>query len=708
MNIIKKTFLLLLVFATSSQLFILSNPSKTLAQDMSYQVSSVNVGSILQSSESRKEYLFTRNGEQHLLLSFRARHYTNDLEYRLLNLATGENAVIKTTVKGLPSVSAYNIDLDRLYLFTADKGFIIEYDFATENVRTVVTSNDRDVYSVAEGPDGIYYLGGVTKAWISSYNPYTDEYLDLGPAGSTDYTARRLQYVYTIAADDRYIYSGIGQLPWYLSVYDRQTSQLVKYFENDNNSGARVSVRKSDGKIFFSRSNTTLGNAWFEFVNGEPVLTTDPGEMVEGYKGPNTIISRENFGSESDYEFDFSDYLPTNFRNEINIGWKLKTESDWNNVTFNNFDLYPVVIHRMYNQPNSDNTLIISFAYNPVMLLNRVTGELTVLGNTDRSLYDAAFHNGKWYLSGYPAVTFEYDPNLPWTAGGNFPISDPGSNPRQISGYSKYHHFTRITQSGIKFTGVTHQRDSIGATLGWLDLNTGVSGTIRTPFATGNIHSMTLTNNDTKLVLGMYETTTARPRLVVVDVATKIIEKEINFINANSGLFIVEALPGKIFGVGETFYFLVDVATSKVHYYAQNSLSNIYPGLTAVNRRIEMVNGKVVINENRNIVQIDPRTGVKETLFTGSGNITGLYYAGKNDAFVYGSESITRLAMVPQACQFDFDTSGTLTSSDFEQLSLIYRSQNQRCTEESEECDVTSKDLYEFNRYINIEGICGT
>ncbi|MDW8129034.1 MAG: hypothetical protein RMI94_00675 [Bryobacterales bacterium] len=567
----------------------------------------------------------------HLLLMYTGTERFQGMD---VNLDTGGSRLVDLAPGGPGPNGAILHSNGKLYI---GSGHLTEYDPDTGEVRLVARLAESTQYAI-EGDDGAVYLGECVRGYVERYDPATGVFENFGIMD--DPGPPYYRYAYTLGADRRYVYVAMGQMPWYLVVYDRQTRRQRVYWKDAG--ASYVGVSRGTGGAWFAQGP---GGAWHRLTDGEPVplargerpqLDPYPRGLVADITG---AVARKEFG----YDVDLSEVTPDTATGGLAIvRWRRPGEAEWR-TAWARPRMSAEVVHRLYRFSESE-LLAIPFGYGPLVLYDTVTGRVRGLGRTQRSLYAALPVEGEWFLAGYPAATLRWDPSKPWTLTYSTPNpSDPRVNPYMLPGFHKYHYYLARGADGFVYVGVHHERDSVGGQLGWYDPLTGARGSLREPFEKFDVRDLIAADGGRKLV---YSAIALEPelegRLFVYDVASRRIEREIVPVAGLSATDkLVEVEPGVVLGILGTRFFRCDVRTGEVH-WVQDLGGQAFDDMRSYNRRpILGPDGWVWLYVGRTICRIEPRTGVIERILDAPPARNLLFMDG--DLYLYGTTSLARI-----------------------------------------------------------------
>lgn len=442
----------------------------------------------------------------------------------------------------------------------AGKSYAFRYHPASGEMQLLHQGAAKTLYSTAIADNGWIVWGEYGTGGVERYNPADGTWENLGPA-DTNYTGVS-QYCYSIGADSRYIYAGLGQSPWYLAIIDTQTSNHWTYYSNSA-LGASYVYRGASGGWYYKTPSQ-----WYQLIDGAPVPTNSVAIINwTGYNN-NVLVNDVVFTGSTGLDFDFGFAYPDSSNNVATLRWATTGSNDWQSVSVTNFALAAASLRRVY--PNGDgNLLVIPTAYLPLMKFAPASTTTTAIGHTGSSLYDAVQSAPYWFLSGYSTATYRYDPGSAWNLSPTtIDKTAIGVNARQLSGgFGNYHYYSCFGSDGLLYIGSHHERSAVGGEIGWYNVSTLASvGSLRSPL-TADVDDVA----DLKPVLSgtkMVYLTSGQPNLYVFDVATKV------FTKTNSAILpelttldkCVEVSDGIVLGVSGNRVWKYNVSTDSVLY----------------------------------------------------------------------------------------------------------------------------------------------
>jgi hypothetical protein len=534
-----------------------------------------NLGSVLSANTQDKQIMFrlATNNEIHLLLYYDVAAF-NIYPFQILdvNITTG-TARLTNAVLGRPGPNATCLYNNKVYVASSSPGYFMEYDPITGSVQQIAKLSQNSGQFTEIGDDGWIYIGEEPWGNVDRYNPTSGLFERLG---AMDTNGPVYQYAYTVGSDSRYLYVGLGEDPWYLAIYDTQTTNRTIYWQDRQDTGGAVWHGTNGNWYYYRITTNSPPNLWYQLINGQPVATngvSNPNMVAYNYESGNVIRTPQYFAKWFNTEIDWGNAYPDSGNgNRAVVRWRTIGQTNWQSVTVTNFNIQPINIKRMYC---GDNNRLFGFAdfYGPVFWYNTADATMTTLGRPQFSLYDALFDGNMIYLSGYPDATLQYDTNLAWILTA-MTTNQALSNPSLISArFGKYHYYTTLGSDGFVYIGAHHERDSTGGEIGWYDPINRTNGSLRAPFLNDDVRDVKPALGGTKLV---YSSTSTN--LFVFDVATKSIERTIVPLPGINMDKVVEVAPGIMFGATASNIFKVNITNGSILY--TNTISGVAFGST--------------------------------------------------------------------------------------------------------------------------------
>jgi tripartite motif-containing protein 71 len=536
-----------------------------------------DLGTVLSTNSIDRPFYFQLNGDTHFVAFYEADYGTSD--FQIVDVDMTQGTAQLTTGASLGRLGSRGTVLypnGKIYIASAEAnglGYFSEYNPSTHAVRQIAQASGSDPGQYDEiGDDGWIYIGGFPNAVVDRYNPNTDTYQRLG---SMDANA---DYSYTLGADTRYLYVGLGENPWSLAVYDTQTQAITNYWGTPGDTFGSVR-HGTNGNWYYMREGPTTSGlpVWYQLTNGAPVLLASPpsGLFVENAQRGNVVDGVSN-GYLVGYNVNLDNALPDSSNNNATIKYQTVGSSTWQSVTVSGFHLIPMGISRLFPW-DSTHLLAFSSFYGPALTWNVNSHQSAVLGYPQFNLYDYVNENNIAYFSGYTAAQLRYDPSQPWTLTASTPNKfDTSVNPYQTHVViGKHEYWEALGSDGMVYVGSQHQRDSVGGEIGWYNPSNGTTGSLRTPFLTDDINDMKPALGGTKLVYASQD-----PNLFVFDVASKSVERTIVPLPGINMDKVVEVAPGIMFGVASSTIFEVNITNGSLIY------SKTLPGQDAIQGKI--------------------------------------------------------------------------------------------------------------------------
>lgn len=511
------------------------------------------------------------------------------------------------------------------FLYVAARNRLYRCDPVNGGAVLMGAVQDSSLYCGAAAPDGVLFFGSYPGGRVLGYDPAAESVIDYGRMD----TDGPIQYAYSIAADETHVYVGLGQSPWYLAVLNRATGERTLHFKDESISTRHVE-RAEDGTLWYGAD---------KLVDGELVSGQTKTAVIPYYEQSGANIDKTTWAARIGYEVNLDDAVPLTNKPAV-IRWRAVGEQTWQEYAPAAPPLYPQVIHRVYPF-DSTRLLCLSAAYGPVYLYTPATKQVEILGSPTRSLYAASKIADKWYFSGYPAATYEYDPAQPWTLTDSS-ADHAQTNPRSVFPVSKYHEYSAVGSDGRLYVAVRHERDSVGGELGWYDPTTEQGGSLREPLARWYPRGFAAVGS--KIVYSGGNLDGLDGRLFVFDVSDPAaVEREITPLQDF-------ASAGCIIGVGGTDV----IGLANVAAYRQNVVTGAEIWRVALpngamdaieyrSRKAEIApDGLVYFYIGTSIYALDPADGTL-TVAVEDGGAQGVITRHNGTAYIYGTTELRRI-----------------------------------------------------------------
>jgi hypothetical protein len=438
--------------------------------------------------------------------------------------------------------------------------------------------------SMEFGANGWLYIGHYgTSCTVDRYNIATTAYEELGVLDTNSGAA----YCYYVGADASYVYAYIGPNPYRLSIKTIATGTTAIYWTNLTEIYYPIYNGKAGGLFTICRTNGT--ECWYGLSNGVPNAIGVSSTFYTNvwYYGNAAGISgvQENWRAgvldlaltqtnATGYELDMSLSLPNSSNNVASFGYSETTSNSWTWLSVSNFSLSAAGITKLY--PDGDNLFAVSFLYGPLLNYNPDADFVTVLGTPPYEIHGAVKTNALWYLSGYNAVTLEYDSTKDWTLFAGVDRASTNINPHTLSlAILRMELYPAFGSDGLLYVAAYRVRGIYGGEIGWWNPSTKETGSYRPSwweYATNAPSDLVPVLGGTKMVYLPY----GWPGLYVFDVATKTV------VLTNSSVLpfvsrlekCVEVSSGVVVGITSNLVWRYNVATDTVTH------TNALPGVS--------------------------------------------------------------------------------------------------------------------------------
>ena len=432
-----------------------------------------------------------------------------------LDLDSGKARIVNGVVGRPGPSSPYRHSNGKVYFGQSRPACVLEYDIATGSTRpcgTIGKDYYMGVQCFTEDKTGRLYMG----AWgrhVARFDPSSREFIDYGPVGSD----KGYGYVYSIAADGKYVYCGMAVSgKWYLVVLNQETKKWEEFFKpTDSHPGSGGSVvRYQDGTFGFGGK--------YLMQDGKPV-EVDP-KVIRAKRtcgaGGNSVSLAQ--AKEIGLEVDIDGMQPTSFNDgEVIVRWRRIGSPEWRESRTTGAAVQPNCVKRLAALP--DGKLIgVSAFYGNVFTFDPATRQSKPLGASPHSVYDVLVNGPMVYLSGYPTSFSVYDARKPWTFSKKNDLRDPHQNPYVLQRGGKYNYQSALGADGRVYICGNHQRHDSGASLNWFDpAKPGEITHLRQGFEGHQPSDLIALGNGRTIVMGY------GPQIVLFDTTTHEVSKRI-------------------------------------------------------------------------------------------------------------------------------------------------------------------------------------
>lgn len=332
------------------------------------------------------------------------------------------------------------------------------------------------------GADEAIYIGGWKAHHAMRFDPVTGDFTDYGPQGP-DVTGG----IYHIAADDQYLYSTLGGMPYLLNSFHFETGEqeVIKTWDLPQRA---VLVRRAQGIYVIVD------------VQPESLLYTHPtDEIVQVYHLENKELTPVNeLPPEDDFLATYQTRVPKPRilkTSPVCRGdgtatlWYQRPGEEWNSVTWQAGDS-PSYMFRLGTYQNK----IIGASEDPYNLFSYdpETGKKLLIGGTLLHTYAFQEFGEKVYFVGYAGgPVYEWDPRRPWTQQPPNPLMEPPAqdsaeaNPRRVTVYElqrRSYAIVLAADNRLYIPCGAYIESIPGGLLGWYDPVSGEAGGIREEF----------------------------------------------------------------------------------------------------------------------------------------------------------------------------------------------------------------------------------
>jgi hypothetical protein len=604
-----------------------------------------DLGSIIEAATllGQQQITFPQIKQNHLFLYYNIlRYWKHPSQLLDINLDT-DQARVTDVIPGRGGGGLLHSN-GKLYIASGDPGYFMVYDVQSGQGRQISKLADKNAHYVIEGDDGAIYIGEDVKGIVERYDPKDGTWENYGIMD--DPGPPYYRYVYTLGADGRYIYAGMGQRPWYLVIYDRVLKKQRVYWKNDHL--LSLQILRGVGIGWYVDIVTSQGQHRAYKLNGDqaPQLLLVNPQVVS----PNAPRQTNTFHFAPKYEFDLGQATPNSGNGgQVTVRWRKSGSSEWQQASAQ-VRIGPYDIKQLYKTPEGNFFGFTPF-YGPVFTYDPITRQQKILGYPQRSLYDALFAEGEWFFAGYPAAFMRFDPSRPWNLNSSTKnFFDKNLNPRlvKIDAYAKYYHHLVQGADGYIYIGGHQERNAVGGSLGWFHPKTGLSGNLREPFLEQDVNDLISIEDGAKIVFsGLAIKSGAPGKLFIFDAHKKALLNSFAPISGSrSAGTLIEVREGIVLGViprkPKTIIYQADMHRGVVLWEKEidgTAFGGVRP---SDHRLIKGPDGHVWLYIDNTICKLNPSDGNYERIIEAppTGNL--LWF--KNDLYIYGGETLRRVS----------------------------------------------------------------
>ncbi len=408
-----------------------------------------------------------------------------------------------------------------------------------------------------EGHLGLYHYDPATK----KFHSYGIVDRGRGRGGET--------HGYSMVCKGDYIYIAVGKVPWRLVAFNTKTEKATTILEAPPGN-AQIFINY-DYAIRRPDPGNTAKMEMYELTGAKAILKDAEWSWPKAGKYGEQFRKKMQVAKSPPRPKVWKDGLKPTVEGDCALWYKQPGAEEWTEIKLK-VNTHTQTIKRLAVLPGG---LIFGSRgpYEGNFLYDTKAKESKRLGKIMLSQYATISHNGKIYMSGYPTgPLYEYDPALPWTAGGvGEPgvkppkATDPSMNPRLLSLFEKSGaHKMWDAASGsdgrVYFCGEVARQGNGGA-LGWWDFEAEEVGAVpfKTFYGHKTMHCVAAFGGD-QIVLGSQTTinnlTRKRPdtaKLFIFDVKEGKITGEMEPIKGSRRIGpMIEVSPGRLLGVADT------------------------------------------------------------------------------------------------------------------------------------------------------------
>jgi hypothetical protein len=365
-----------------------------------------DLGTLVESATlyGAQQYTSSQNNETHCVLYYVLKN-SQQIPFQIMdvNLDRGEARVVDA-VLGHPGPLAGFVPHPngKIYIGTGTPGYLMSYDVVAGQAQTLGKLADDGAQNVTIGDDGAIYVGESNKGYVERYDPQTGSWENYGIID--DPGPPYYRYAYTLGSDGQYIYIAMGQMPWYLVVYNRVNRTQQVYWKDSGLSNCSV-LKGTDGN-WYAKAISPDGTTHYYILKG----ANTPAEVAI----QPTKVGNQYFK----YDTNIDDVNADSSNNGTPVlKYKLKSESTWRQTSAQ-VRIGPIDIKRLYK---FDEKKFFGFTslYGPIFYYDPILKKPSFLGRSGVSLYDFLIINyhdlsKKCFLTGYPSATMVWNPDQPW------------------------------------------------------------------------------------------------------------------------------------------------------------------------------------------------------------------------------------------------------------------------------------------------------
>ena len=393
---------------------------------------------------------------------------------------------------------------------------------------------------LAIGPEGMVFVSDYPSGSAARFDPSTGKMTNLGPQGGPFQTKNI--YGYSVGCDGRFVYTAAGKMPWQVVACELQSATQTTLFEYPTTDYPEIHQRGDE--VFLevkleSPDNGQPAEQFFRLHHGTAeAVDTIPrydDSHVPGVDLPQPEIQEIGRTLAVDADGAALRYRPADDT----------APGTWRRASI------PVTGQDMSIERISaladGRLLIFTGPYGNVHTFDPRSGEYAPIGNpASKNVYDLQEFDGTVYFCGYPNSVL-----------GVF----EGGDARLIGDWheslnSKHALFLLRGADGRIYSGNHNERESTGGALGWFDPATQSFGGIH--FPNDDCEYLTAADGGRYIVYASdfsadpaHPEITARDgRLIIYDTQSGKVVRQFSPLSDGSAGVIVEAAPGKLFGLG--------------------------------------------------------------------------------------------------------------------------------------------------------------
>jgi hypothetical protein len=478
-------------------------------------------------------------------------HSPRPMQVVFLDLRTGRSRVEDFPGLSNPWSQVWGAD-GRLYFGLWGPATVYRYNPANDRIERfgVIEPGEKNVPLLTLGTDSKVYGMTSSQGHVFSIDPATDEVIHYGRQGEP---RTFLAYTGSIAVDDEFIYTTLGNVPaetrtLAMNKRTRQTIPLTEITGAGLRQGPSGVTAAHGGKQYWLYQGKAIAQQAKDERPPWPERPMPERKTVvfQGKPEVSPVSVAADDGTFANW-------------------FRMAPDAAWQSTSYK-VTPEPVALSRCGTLPDG-RVFASTVGYEGLYTFDPKTERLTWEGWAPISHYSTRIRDGLVYLANYPGGhgLFVWDPAKPWTLGRGTPdqpapeMSTPECNPRRLEPWARdgnfqFPKFFVEGADGTLFVGIHGERHNVGSTLSWRRRASNETGFLREPFALYDVGGLCTALGGTKLAYSTFsvrgvqgEPKPASARLFVIDVATRKVDWFLEpFGNMDHCGMVVEARPGQL------------------------------------------------------------------------------------------------------------------------------------------------------------------